>query len=127
LNPNFFFTRQTLGFEYLATQKPDLAIAEFQAAQDLPSLGFAYAMNGQMGKAQRVLEQIQKSPSTNSFDLAVVNAGLGRTGEALDNLEQAHRNRIPWLMFLRGDVRLASLRGNPGFEAIATAMNIPKR
>jgi TolB-like protein/tetratricopeptide (TPR) repeat protein len=127
LNPNFFFTRQTLGFEYLATQKPDLAIAEFQAAQDLPSLGFTYAMNGQMGKAQRVLEQIQKSPSTNSFDLAVVNAGLGRTGEALDNLEQAYRNRIPWLMFLRGDVRLASLRGNRRFEAIATAMNIPKR
>jgi TolB-like protein/tetratricopeptide (TPR) repeat protein len=127
LNPNFFFTRQYLGKEYLAKGKPDLAIAEFQAAQDLPSLGYAYAMNGQKGEAQRVLEQMRQDPSTTSFDVAIVNGGLGRTAEALDGLEQAYRDRIPWLMFLRVDGRLASLRGNPRFEAIATAMNIPQR
>ena len=127
LNPNYVFTRQNLGMEYLATGKPDLAIAEFQAAQDLPSLGYAYAVNGQKGEAQRILEQMRQIPSTNSFDVAIVNAGLGRTAEALDRLEQAYRSRIPGLMFLRVDDRLASLRGNPRFEAIATAMHIPGR
>jgi tetratricopeptide (TPR) repeat protein len=127
LNPNFFFTRQNLGVEYLATGKPGLAIPEFQAVKDLPSLGYAYAVNGQQGEAQKVLEQMRQNPSTNSFDFAIVNAGLGRTGEALDRLEQAYRERIPWLMLLRGDVRLASLHGNPRFVAIARAMNIPGR
>jgi tetratricopeptide (TPR) repeat protein len=125
LNPSFFFTRQYLGKEYLATGKPELAIPEFQAAQDLPSLGYAYAANGQKGEAQRVLDQMRQNPLTNSFDVAIVKAGLGRTGEALDLLEQAHRDRIPWLMFLRVDGRLASLRRNPRFEAIATAMHVP--
>ena len=127
LNPNYVFTRQNLGKEYLATGKPDLAIAEFQAAQDLPSLGYAYAVNGQKGEAQRVLDQMRHNPMTDSFDVAIVNAGLGRTAEALDRLEQAYRSRIPSLMFLRGDRRLASLRGNPRFEAIAAAMKIPGR
>src|SRR5205085_7776360 len=53
LNPNFFFTRQNLGNEYLAKGKPELAIAEFQAAQDVPSLGYAYAVNGQKHEAER--------------------------------------------------------------------------
>jgi tetratricopeptide (TPR) repeat protein len=127
LNPNFFFTRKYLGDEYLAIGKPDLAIAEFQVAQDLPSLGYAYAVNGQKAEAQRVLDQIRKNPAANSFDLVIVNVGLGRTGEALDLLEQANRERVPWLIFIRVDGRLASLRGNPRFEAIASSMNIPVR
>jgi DNA-binding winged helix-turn-helix (wHTH) protein/TolB-like protein/tetratricopeptide (TPR) repeat protein len=126
LNPNYFFIRQNLGKEYLATGKPDLAIVEFHAIQDLPSLGYAYALNDQKGEALRVLEQLRQDPMTNSFDVAVVNAGLGRTVEALDLLERAYRDRSPWLMFIRVDGRLASLRGNPRFEAIATAMNVPR-
>jgi len=47
--------------------------------------------------------------------------------EALDGLEQAYRERIPWLMFIRVDGRLARLGGDPRFEALATAMNIPRR
>jgi hypothetical protein len=68
---------------------------------------------------------MRQEPATNSFDVAIVNTGLGRTAEALDGLEHAYRDRTPWLMFLRVDGRLASLRGNPKFEAIATAMHVP--
>jgi len=127
LNPTFYFTRQNLGKEYLTIGKPDLAVVEFQAAQDLPSLGYAYALCGQKAEAERVLEQMRQNPITNSFDIAVVNVGLGRTAEALDGLEQAYRERVPWLMFIRVDGRLARLRGDPRFEAVATAMKIPKR
>ncbi len=126
LNPTYFFTRQNLGKEYLAIGKPDLAIPEFQAVQDLPSLGYAYARNGQKAEAQRVLEQMRQNPLTNSFDVAIVSAGLGRTAEALDRLEQAYRERTPWLMFIRVDLRLASLRGNPRFESVVKAMRIPQ-
>ena len=125
LNASFFFTRQYLGLEYLSKGMVDEAVHEFQAAQDLPSLGYAYAVNGQKREAQRVLEQMNQNPLTNSFDLAIVNAGLGRAAKALDHLGQAHQERILWLMFLRVDERLASLRGNQRFEAIATKMSIP--
>jgi TolB-like protein/DNA-binding winged helix-turn-helix (wHTH) protein/tetratricopeptide (TPR) repeat protein len=126
LNPTYFFVRQNLGKEYLAIGKPDLAIPEFQAVQDLPSLGYAYARNGQRAEAQRVLEEMRQNPMTTSFDVAIVDTGLGRTAEALDRLEQAFRERTPWLMFIRVDLRLASLRGNPRFESIAAAMKIPR-
>jgi len=124
LNPSYFAT--ALGREYLATGKLDLAIAEFQTAHDLPSLGYTYAVKGQKPEAERILAQMLQTPLTNSFDLAIVNVGLGRTAEALNALEQAHRDRALLLMFLRVDARLASLHGNPRFEAIATAMNIPR-
>ena len=74
-----------------------------------------------------MLEQMRQNPITTSFDVAIVNVGLGRMAEALDGLEQAYRERIPWLMFIRVDGRLARLRGDPRFEALATAMNIPSR
>ena len=54
-----------------------------------------------------------------------MNVGLGRTSEALDLLEQAYRERAMWLMFLQVDGRLASLRGNQRFEALAARMKIP--
>lgn len=95
--------------------------------KDLPSLGYAYAVNGQQGEAQKVLEQMRQNPSTNSFDFAIVNAGLGGQGRLSTGWSRPIRERIPWLMLLRGDVRLASLRGNPRIAAIARAMNIPGR
>jgi len=62
---------------------------------------------------------------SNSLDFAIVNAGLGRTSEALDLLEQAYRERVIQLMNMRVDERLASLRGNQRFEALAARMKIP--
>ena len=125
LNQNFFFTRQEFGNEYLARNRPDLAIAEFQVVQDLPSLGYAFALNGQKREAERILERMRANPLATSFDLAVVTAGLGRKSQALDLLERAYQQRILWLMFMRVDERLATLRENPRFEAIASKMRIP--
>jgi tetratricopeptide (TPR) repeat protein len=125
LNPNLFFTRQWLGREYLVKGMLAQAIQEFQAAPDLPSLGYPYAVNGQTQEAQRILARMRANPLTNSFDFAIVNAGLGRTSEALDLLGQAYQEHILWLMFMRIDERLASLRGTQQFEAIAAAMKLP--
>jgi tetratricopeptide (TPR) repeat protein len=124
-DPNFFFTRQYLGREYLSKGMANQAAGEFQAVQDLPSLGYAFAVSGQKHQAELVLEQMRRNPLTNSFDLAIVNTGLGCSDEALDLLERARQERILWLMFLRVDERLQSLRGNRRFEAIATEMQIP--
>jgi hypothetical protein len=125
LNPGFYYTRHFLGREYLAKGMLVQAIQEFQAAPDLPSLGFAYALSGQKQAAQGVLERMRANPLSNSLDFAIVNVGLGRTSEALDLLEQAYRERVMWLMFLRVDERLASLRGNQRFEALAARMKVP--
>lgn len=125
LNPGFYYTRSFLGREYLLKGMVAQAIREFQSAPDLPSLGFAYALSGQKQAAQGVLERMRANPLSNSLDFAIVNVGLGRTSEALDLLEQAYRERVVWLMFLRVDERLASLRGNQRFEALAARMKVP--
>jgi hypothetical protein len=56
-------------------------------------------------------------PPTTAYD--------GDIAKALDLIEQAYRERVTWLMFLRVDERLASLRGNQRFEALAARMKIP--
>jgi hypothetical protein len=93
--------------------------------EDLPSLGYAYALSGQRREAERILEKMHRNPMANSFDFAIVLAGLGRKEAALDLLERAREERVLWLMFLRVDERLASLRGNSRLEAIARQMKIP--
>ena len=62
LNPGFYNTRSALGREYLLKGMVVQAIQEFQAAPDLPSLGFAYALSGQKRAAQGVLERMRASP-----------------------------------------------------------------
>jgi serine/threonine-protein kinase len=125
LNPSFYYTRHNLGSEYLLKGMLAQAIQEFQSAPDLPSLGFAYALRGDTQATQGVLERMRASPLSNPFDFAIVYTSLGRTSEALDLLDQAYRERVMWLMFMRVDERLASLRRNPRFEALAAAMKIP--
>jgi hypothetical protein len=50
--------------------------------------------------------------------------GLGRTGEALTQLETAFHEREPQLVFIRIDTRWDALRTEPRFAAIARRMHL---
>ena len=58
-----------------------------------------------------------------SLELALKSAAAGEHGAALDYLERAHARRSAMLVFLRAYPELAGLRGDPRFEAIASAVS----
>lgn len=82
-------------------------------------LGHLFAVWGKRAEAQQVLtELIKKSEQgyTSAYDIAVIYAGLGETGQAFYWLDKAIEQRPFWLCWLKLDPRLDGLRRDPHFE-----------
>jgi eukaryotic-like serine/threonine-protein kinase len=90
------------------------------------SLGHAYAIAGRTFDARKVLAELQAA-STRSYVpaywFAVVHVGLGRRDEALRALERAYEERSTVLAYLLIDPRLAPLREEPRFLALARRLS----
>jgi hypothetical protein len=70
-------------------------------------------------EAERILAQLQSAnPPAPAFLIAEVLAGLGRTDEAIQWLERAREERSPWIVWLKTDVKLDALRGDPRFKGL---------
>ena len=107
--------------------KPDEAIAILEPISDKSlnrksSLGHAYAVAGQTGRGRSVLGALRSAAAKSyvpSYYFAVVHAGLGQRDEALRYLERAYEERSTVLAYLTIDPRLAPLRDDPRFHALA--------
>ena len=62
--------------------------------------------------------------SASAIHAAVLHAMLGESGAALDALERARDARAPGLAFLGVDMRLATLRGQPRFDALLAQIGL---
>ena len=86
------------------------------------SLGHAYAAAGRTGEAKRVLAELRtaaKGKYVPAYYFALVHGGLGERDEALRALERAYEERSTVLAYLLIDPRLAPLREEPRFVALA--------
>jgi adenylate cyclase len=84
----------------------------------LPALGYAYAKNGERGKAWAIvaeLDQVSARRHISPFDTAIVYVGLGDKQRELDGLEKAYAVRSQWLTFLKVDTIWDPLRSDPRF------------
>jgi serine/threonine-protein kinase len=86
------------------------------------SLGHAYAVAGDSVQARKILTELQADAAKKyvpSYYFALVHAGLGERGPALRYLERAYEERSTVLAYLLVDPRLAPLRDEPRFLALA--------
>jgi serine/threonine-protein kinase len=86
------------------------------------SLGHAYAVAGKVTRARNVLAELRKAAATRyvpSYYFALIHAGLGERDQALRYLERAYEERSTVLAYLLIDPRLAPLRDDPRFLALA--------
>jgi TolB-like protein/tRNA A-37 threonylcarbamoyl transferase component Bud32 len=86
------------------------------------SLGHAYAVAGKTARARSVLGELRAQATRRyvpSYLFAVVHAGLGERDQALRYLERAYEERSTVLAYLQIDPRLATLRDDPRFLALA--------
>jgi serine/threonine-protein kinase len=90
------------------------------------SLGHAYAMAGRTADARKALAELQAASDKSyvpAYWFAVVNVGLGRRDEALRALERAYEERSTVLAYLLIDPRLAPLREEPRYVALARRLS----
>ena len=86
------------------------------------SLGHAYAVAGKVAKARSVLASLHEAAAGSyvpSYWFALVHAGLGERDQALRYLERAYQERSTVLAYVLIDPRLAPLRDDPRFLALA--------
>jgi eukaryotic-like serine/threonine-protein kinase len=86
------------------------------------SLAHIYAVAGKSARARSVLVELRAATAGKyvpAYWFALVHAGLGERDQALRYLERAYEERSTVLAYLPIDPRLASLRDDPRFIALA--------
>ena len=127
VDPNFFPARRYLGLAYEQKGMYPQAISQFEQGVRLSRsplmislLGHAYAVSGRKAEAQRVLAELdqQKQRYVSPYTIATIYAGLGKKDEAFKWLEKAFEDRDIWLMNLKVDPVLKSLRSEQQFAQL---------
>jgi tetratricopeptide (TPR) repeat protein len=103
------------------------AIAERLPQYDFAASSYAYvlAQAGHAEEALAILDRLhwfsRERFVLNTFNAAVYTA-LGDRDSAIRELQIANENRCPWFFLMLADPRLASLRGDPEFEAMRSIL-----
>jgi TolB-like protein/Flp pilus assembly protein TadD len=137
IDPNFYFAQWSYGVALELKGKNSEAMAQYEKAAALTDdpiplavLGRAYGLARRKDEARKILERLRRSRGeryTAAYALALVNLGLGDRNEALNWLEESHRERDGNnIAAIRIDPLLAPLHGDPRFEALAEKI-VPAR
>jgi adenylate cyclase len=95
----------------------------------LPALGYAYAKNGERGKAQAILAELNEMSSgryITPLATAIIYVGLGDKQRALDGLEKAYAARSQLLAYLKIDKTYDPLRSDPRFIELLKKVGLDK-
>jgi len=130
LDGTFHYAQRSYGLALELQGKIPEAISYYEKAASLTDapielgiLGRIYGIVGRKDEAHKILERLRQSRAqryTAAYSLALVALGLGDKAEALHWLEEGYRDRDgDALGVIRVDPPLASLHGDPRFEALA--------
>jgi tetratricopeptide (TPR) repeat protein len=136
MDPNLLPAQVFLGRAYEQKGMYKEAIAAFQRAVTISAddlrvvalLAHAYAVSGKTNKAQRVLAELKEQSKRryiSPFNIAIIYVALGERDQAFEWLEKAYDERSLWMVFLKVDPRLDSLRATPAFADLMRRMGLP--
>ena len=139
MDPNYLQARFGIGLAYEQKGMYEEAIAAFQrarilsddsAAEALASLGYAYAVSGQIREAEAVLADLKersKQGYVPPYNIAEIYAGLGEKKLALEWVERAYEERSERLTWLKVDPRLDSIRSDARFRNLMQRVGLEPR
>jgi serine/threonine protein kinase/Tfp pilus assembly protein PilF len=135
LDPDYILAHFVLGQAYTQRGKYAEAIAELQRAAVLSArlppilsaLGYAHALAGETDQARQILLELAEAASikyVSGYDLALVNIGLGQKDIALEMLSSSVKEHCGWLIFLKTEPALDSLRADPKFRDLIQVVGL---
>jgi serine/threonine-protein kinase len=126
LDPGFIRVYVTLGSVYGQKGMYEQAIDMIQKAINLSgdrskiaALGRAYALAGNKDKAVKIIGELKKLSEKryiSPYCIALIYAGMHEYDSAMDYLNQAYREHVSELIYLRVDPFLDNLRSDPRFD-----------
>ncbi len=137
LDPSFDVLHMYLGLAYIQMGKYEEAIAEFQEALTLSKeflvarawLGHAHAASGQIEKAMQVIDELKelsKNEYVSPYYIASIYAGLGQEDQAFRYLEEAYEKSDTYIIYLKVDPSVDSLRSDPRFTELLKKIGLEK-
>jgi TolB-like protein/Flp pilus assembly protein TadD len=135
LEPQNSTAQGVLGTSYAQQAKYGAACAALQQAvvvsenhaYPLAQLGHALGQSGRKDEAERILEQLTELCQGCYVPpcwLAMVCAGLGEKGAALQWLEKAYEQHDVWLVWLKTEPRYDSLRAEAQFDTLMRCVGL---
>jgi tetratricopeptide (TPR) repeat protein len=134
LDPSFFLPHFAWGLvelhrlNYKAIEEISLAAKMESQPVWTAYLGYAYAMNGESGKALKILEELHQLAArrfVGPFCQALVYLGLREKSQAINWLEKAYEDGSPWMGWLKVEPMFDPLRSDRRFQALYAKMNFP--
>jgi eukaryotic-like serine/threonine-protein kinase len=134
-DPAFVHAHLCVGRSYEQQSAYREAILEFQRAlelsegnsNELAALGHAYALNHQQDEARKILVQLKERSRQTYVQpmwIAAIHIALGEKDQAHDWMEKAFSDRSAWLLYLKVDPALDSLRAEPWFSDLVRRVGL---
>ena len=133
--PNFFLPHMALGTALIQKGDSSAGIEELEKAKAMePSpisigiLGYAYAKSGRKDEARKLLADLKeqtKSRYVASYWIAMIYVGLNEKDEAFVWLEKAYQERSWWLVWIKMDPKVDSLRRDSRFIDLMRRVGFP--
>jgi TolB-like protein/Flp pilus assembly protein TadD len=139
LDPNYWFHHSYLGRSYEQKGMMPEAINEFKLAFELDNqqsenwagLAHAYAVSGRKDEAQKMLADLIRKSSGNTYvspySVAIIYAGLEDKDKTFEWLERAYSERSYYLpVYLTTDARLDHFHADPRFKDLVRRIGLPE-
>jgi len=92
-------------------------------------LGYALALNGQIQRANEILDvttrEVDDTKGADPYAVALILIALGEKQDAVQWLEQSYRSGSLWSLAFPSDPMLQPLRDEPGYRAFLSRANYP--
>jgi len=136
LDPAAFQLHWGVGIAYLANCMYDAAIAEMKTALQLTGrtpmavafLAGAYAAAERGQETEQLLSELAQLSTVryvSPYVIAWIFAAMKQTDKAFAQLEVAYRERAAWMVWMKRDPRLDTLRSDPRFHDLLRRMKFP--
>jgi tetratricopeptide (TPR) repeat protein len=135
LDPQFARAHARLGIVYAAQGHFSSAIREFKLARSLSGpdpyldglIGFAQASSGNKIGAKMILDDLiqrSKHEYVPAFSMAIICIGLRNRDEAFEWLQKAYQDRSTYMVWLKTDSLLDTVRPDRRFEHLLNQMGL---
>ena len=132
LEPDYAVGHWALALAYEQKGMLEEAIAEHRKAVSLSggsvlmkaNLGRAYGLSGRKREAREVLRELEAA-AVSPYRIATVHLALGDVAATFEWLQRAYRERDHWMVWLKVDPMLESLRGDRRYQTLVKKVGFP--
>lgn len=131
-DPDFLSAKEFKGWTYLMTGKIDTAIELFlslgnkfsHAVKAFAQLAYAYALKGDVQKANEYLKKLNQDGNGSNLDYAIIYTGLNDKDKAFEYLEKCYEEKLGTIVFIQVSPIWKPLRNDARYKELLKKLKL---